>query len=283
MSEKGLKRLHLIYGIVLSALLVTVAVLFAVMCIDIYSETGAIGAFTRDNVGEHFAKIAIVVYITIAAIIGGAILNIVLPTEKARLKGDVKDAIVLEKLSKKLKRVSSQASERIEKQRIVRFAMIIVSLVLVSAASIAAFVFIVTSFNAANDEINGEVARGWLSVTWYFIAPVAYLIATAYVCKRSIRKEIEIVKEELRNQKDTPDECEVESSAGTFTKMTNELGQTVKRISEPKKWHKYFSMGVKITVACLVVAFIIVGVINGGMDDVAVKANKICSECIGLG
>ena len=283
MSDKGIKRLHLIYGIILSALLVTVAILFAVMCIDIYSETGAIGAFTRDNVGEHFAKIAIVVYITIAAIIGGVILNVVLPLEKKRLKGDVKDAIVLERLSKKLHGISLEANERIEKQRIVRFVMIIISLVLVAAASIAAFVFVLTSFDAMNEEINSEVALGWLSVTWYFIVPVAYLILTAYVCKSSVKKELEIVKEELKNQKNATDVCENENTVGTFTKVTNELGQAVKRITEPKKWHKYFSIGLKITVACLVVVFIIVGVVNGGMDDVAVKANKICSECIGLG
>ena len=283
MSEKGIKRLHLIYGIVLSALLVTVAVLFIVMCIDIYSTTGAIGAFTRDKISERFAKIAVVVYITVAAIIGGVILNIVLPTEKKRLKGDVHDGIILERLSSKLTRASVEARDKIEKQRIIRFVMIIISLVLVIAASITAFVFVLTSFDATNESINREVGMGWLSVTWYFIVPVAYLIATAYICKRSMKKELEIVKNELKNQKNMEDVCENEESVGTFTKVTNELSQTVKRMSEPKKWHKYFSIGFKIALACLIVVFIIVGVINGGMNDVAVKANKICSECIGLG
>lgn len=283
MSEKGIKRFHLVYGTVLSALLVTVAILFTVMCIDIYSDTGAMGAFTRENVSEHFSRISVFVYITIAAIIGGAVLNIVLPTEKQRLKGYVKDGIVLDRLSRKLHGISAEAGEKIEKQRIVRFVMIIISIVLVVAASIAAFIFVFTSFDANNTDINSEVKLGWLSVTWYFIVPVAYLITTAYVCKRSIKKELEIIKDELKNQKNTKDACESNENIGTFTKLTNDLSKTVKRIGSPKKWHKYFSIGIKCTVACLVVAFIIIGIVNGGMDDVAIKANKICSECIGLG
>ncbi len=31
------------------------------------------------------------------------------------------------------------------------------------------------------------------------------------------------------------------------------------------------------------VVFVILGILNGGLNDVLVKAIRICSECIGLG
>lgn len=39
----------------------------------------------------------------------------------------------------------------------------------------------------------------------------------------------------------------------------------------------------RLTILCLGVLFIILGVMNGGSRDVLVKAINICTECIGLG
>lgn len=40
---------------------------------------------------------------------------------------------------------------------------------------------------------------------------------------------------------------------------------------------------VRITILCLGILFIILGVMNGGSRDVLIKASNICTECIGLG
>jgi hypothetical protein len=37
------------------------------------------------------------------------------------------------------------------------------------------------------------------------------------------------------------------------------------------------------SVVAVAVAFVVVGIINGGMNDVFTKAVAICTECIGLG
>ena len=39
----------------------------------------------------------------------------------------------------------------------------------------------------------------------------------------------------------------------------------------------------RIVVAALAVALIVAGIFNGGLDDVLMKANAICMECVGLG
>lgn len=40
---------------------------------------------------------------------------------------------------------------------------------------------------------------------------------------------------------------------------------------------------VRIAVAVIAVTLIVLGIANGGMCDVFVKAKKICMECVGLG
>lgn len=281
MSEKNIKRVHLIYGIVLSVLLATVAVLFVVMCLDIYNATGAIGAFTRENVSEHFAKISVVVFITLALVIVGGIFNTVCPLEKDKLKGASNNTIALRRLLGKLKSLSPEGGDAIERQRILRFAMIIASLVFVLFASIGSFIYLSNNLDTSNQNINAEVASGWISVLCFFVGPFIYLIITAYVCKRSVKKELEIVKNEFK--KSSTESCDVKENEGAFTKLTNELKDTVEKAKEPKKWHKHFSIGFKIAIALASVIFIIVGTVSGGMEDVLNKAIAICSECIGLG
>ena len=45
----------------------------------------------------------------------------------------------------------------------------------------------------------------------------------------------------------------------------------------------YFVWVVRCAVAVIGVAFVVLGVLNGGMEDVLGKAIRICTECIGLG
>lgn len=42
-------------------------------------------------------------------------------------------------------------------------------------------------------------------------------------------------------------------------------------------------MALRVAVAVLAVALIVLGVLNGGLEDVMTKANAICMECVGLG
>lgn len=300
MSKESLKKIHLIYGIVLSVLLAVLSVLLIVACISIYKIGPS--PFTRQSVWEHFAKIAVFVYLTIAVIIGGGILSTICPLEKERLKGSLKDGIVLRRLYKKLESISDEASAKIEKQRIIRFAMIIVSMVLIVGATVSSLVKVLSAYDATA-AINSEVLNGWLTVTYYFFVPTAYLIVTAYICKRSVKKELEVVKNELKNAKtagdvskkeedtaslqaDTVSEgCQEqdEKNIGPVTKLTNELGETVEQIKAPKKWHKIAYYSIFGVLACTAITFIVVGLANNGTAEVVKKAIAICKECIGMG
>ena len=211
----------------------------------------------------------------------GAILSIVTPLEK-KSKGKVNDALVLHNLSSRLSKVSKDGCTKIEKQRILRLVMVIISILLVATASVVSFASVLSSFDASKTDINSEMIKACLSILRYFIVPVAYLIVTAYVCKFSIKKELEIVKNELKNAKSNEEATE-NAQLGTFTKLSQNMMQSYKNASSPKKWHKILGIVTKLVVACLAITFIILGVLNGGMGDVLTKAINICTECIGMG
>ncbi len=40
---------------------------------------------------------------------------------------------------------------------------------------------------------------------------------------------------------------------------------------------------VRLVIFLIAVIFIIIGIFNGSLNDVFIKASKICTECIGLG
>jgi hypothetical protein len=56
------------------------------------------------------------------------------------------------------------------------------------------------------------------------------------------------------------------------------LSHKIKLTSDPR-----FVWGVRVVVFAVGVAFIVLGIRNGGMADVLGKAIRICTECIGLG
>ncbi len=47
--------------------------------------------------------------------------------------------------------------------------------------------------------------------------------------------------------------------------------------------HKALVNGLRLGIVAIAAIFIVIGVLNGGMQDVLKKAAEICAECIGLG
>lgn len=289
MSEKNLKRLHLIYGIVLGAVLCVTGAMAIAMCVDIYNIGPS--PFTRQSVGEHFAKIAPLVYILIALVIGGGILSVALPPVHKKLKGDVDPRITLYKLSQRLEYSDKEADAKIEKQRILRLAMVIVSAILVVGASVLSIVYTVKNYDASSTDINKEVIKTAFAVLRYFLPVLAYVIVTAYVCKHSVKKELDIVKAQLALQskksksESVSKESEIapEGYEGTFTRLTRDLDAAARNQRKPSKIKSLVSFIITGALIVTAIVFIILGVSNGGMADVVTKAINICTECIGMG
>ena len=147
MYEKTLKRVHLIYGTVIGVLLVATAILFAIACVNVFKETGAIGAFTPERISDHFSYVSVLAFTTLACVIIGGILDVAYPMQPSRLKGENDPGVTLKRLYGKLKKLTPEAGDRIERQRIVRLAMVVASLVFILFAAIGSFVYLSKNFD----------------------------------------------------------------------------------------------------------------------------------------
>ena len=74
MSNQAKRRLNLIYSCVLGTLLIVTGVLFIVSCIGIYNSGDR--PFTRESVGAALTKLLIPICLSVAGVIGGAVIKI---------------------------------------------------------------------------------------------------------------------------------------------------------------------------------------------------------------
>jgi len=79
------KRIHLLYSIVLTAMLVITGICLCVACLGIYLSGDQ--PFSREAVAAAFQPIALPVYLCIALVLGGWILDAVSPVEAKQRGG----------------------------------------------------------------------------------------------------------------------------------------------------------------------------------------------------
>ncbi len=77
MREKTKNTIHIIYSIVLSIMLAVAGICLMVACVGIYNSGDR--PFTPESVATVFSGIAIPVYICLALLFGGFLLDIALP------------------------------------------------------------------------------------------------------------------------------------------------------------------------------------------------------------
>jgi len=259
MSNKTAKLIRIIYGITLSVLLVVTGVLLMISCINIYRIGDR--PFTVDNISAAFKKIAIPVYITLGAVAVGAILTLVLPAEKVKLKAIKDEKITLDRLRGRLNgsECDSTVITRINKEKNLRLILKISAAILcvAIAVSCAVYAFNINNFGA---DYNASVISACILILPCTFVAMGLCIALIYVEKYSVKRELALIRSALASQKGsvTPEKA-------------------------PKKSFKGVVAGVRIALAVAAIALIVAGIVNGGMADVLSKAINICTECIGLG
>ncbi len=255
------KRIHLAYGILVSAAAAIAGICLITACVGIYRSGDH--PFTRDSVAAAFRTIAVPVYVFLALVIGGWILNIFLPREKAKLQAEKQYGVILNKLHRKLDldRCSPELSKAIRREQDSRNIHKVISGCLLLACSIAFLRYSTNIQYFTTEDINGSVVR---ATVFFFIClaiPFGYGTFTAYWCRRSIQKEIELVKQAI---------------AAGATVSTDQSPAPVKDSETGKKIAKYAILAVSIGI-------LVYGFIAGGTADVLAKAAAICTECVGLG
>lgn len=258
MTKQTTKRIRTVYGILLSIAILIAGLCLMTACVEIYLSGDR--PFSAQSVAESFSGIALAVYLCLALIAGGFILDLVLPTEKKKQSVQKQHILILRKLHEKndLRQCAEAAAIGAQQHsRKLHFTISVVLLVL------GAVVFLIYALNPGNyhqTEINTSMAHAMYVLLPCMAVPFGYAVFSAYYAKASMLKEIDLIKQAI---------------AGGCPKMDAPLPvQTGKKnVTQLLRW----------ALVCVGVAILIYGFFAGGTADVLTKAVNICTECVGLG
>ncbi len=263
MTKETKNRIHLIYGIVLSVVAVIAGVCFILSALNLYRTGLATDTqpYTLQTIAAAFSKIAVPVYLCLALVIGGWILNIVLPPEKKKPAIEKNQKLILQRLQAKtdLAACPQELRTSIEKLENGRKTQWIISGVLLAAASGLFLSYACNGSNWHETEFNTSMIRGFFALMLCLVIPFIYIVCTTFYCRKSLTKQIELMRQ-----------------ASTLAPYKGE------KPSGKAKGCKLEPI-VRYSVLVIAVGILVYGLCTGGTADVLAKAATICTECVGLG
>ena len=262
---KNTQRIWRIYKIFISVFTAIVGALFIVQAWRIFIAGGK-GGYTVPVISQRFSEIAIPVYLWIVAVAVGGVCAYA-PNKEEKPKAFVETKIQLQRLYGRVK--DSEKLPEIRKCRKFRLALYIECLaVTVFAAAMVLWILLSKSYVP---KLSGEffinhnavVDRLIFIMPWVLGAGVnAYMVSA--ITENNRKQEIAFLKAELVKQV--------------------KAGIVIKEQSKPQeKSYAKLLLGLRIGFAVAAVVLLIIGVYNGGMEEVFKKAINICTQCIGLG
>lgn len=274
MTETVKNNVRWIYKILLSALTVAVGIAFIVQILSIYKSAPQ-NPYTTEKIQAHFKEIAPLFWAWIVLIALGVVLFAVFPEQKEKPKAYIELQTTLCKIESRLP-VTSDLSE-VKKQRVFRLILGCVCLVLclVSSAvslSILLYTSYTPTFKGDFFAAHGGAADRLLCIMPWTVAAFLSAVVVSVLFNLSRKKESILLKAEL-------------------VKTAKDKGEKRKILSIRQKIYDKFPilesdkllLGVHIGLGVVGVAFVALGIANGGMADVLAKAIEICTQCIGLG
>ena len=269
-NPKTCKIVRLAYGILTSVFTFVLGALFIWQVLDIYisgHKAGLSSSFSYDLVMERLSGVlAVPFWIWIGLIFVGFVLWEIFPVDEKR-KGLTDACYVLCRLKKRIPaEVGDELKDSfnaVKKEQNTLKYLRIGLYALAALYIIYVIVYMSIPSNFPNADKTGEMLKTALYLLPF--AAVVYAAGCAYVIyySRSAKRQLPHVKALTKGIK-APQPV----AAGKFAAVVH---------------HKYFLLGIRIAVACLGVAFVIAGCINGSILEVFNKAIRICTECIGLG
>ena len=270
--EKAAK-IRLIYAIFLGVF--TVAVGLAIICVaaDIYYSGKGTGViYSREIVGERLTALAIPLIFLIAAIILGAVFPLY------KVKAARTPEVTLGKLKSRIPQSGDGDGDRAEfsaaqkaykKAAIIRLVAWLVALAVALAGAIATLCYLVDTAQFSGKDVNGEVFNLVKNILPWLCVAFAATIGATVTSGVFASKQVAAAKTMIKNGDKATVAQKAEPKFITVIKSI---------IAKPA-----FVWAVRGCVFVLAVVFIVLGIINGGANDVLIKAVNICTECIGLG
>lgn len=268
-AEQG-RKIRFWYGVATSVLTIVVGVLFIVQLLRIY-YSGPDKPYSYDLVSLRLKEILVPIIVWFCCVLGAIPVWACFP-ETVKIKATVDEKQTLEKLKGRLPSGTPMDKlQKYEKSRKIG-RLICLGVCVVCAVCACVYLFDFSHFPASDGGANvtDEVVKMVGAVLPWVLGCLLACIALSVYEATSVRKETAIVKKVI---------------AETARKG---IVQKPQKSTEKDEKRHFFQTEkglavIRIAVLACAVAFIVVGVCNGGMKDVFAKAIKICTECIGLG
>lgn len=259
MTKENIVRIHRIYNILLSISIVLAGICMIAGCLNIYF-TGE-HTYSREIVAETFSKIAIPVYVCLALTIGSFVWELIQPSKMQPQKSSKAYAFMRNRLcaQKDFSKCDDALLTSISKERNSRKFHVIIRSILIVISSITFLGYALNGKHFHQSEINTSMIHAMWIMIPCMLVPFGYAVFTAYHNEKSLKREIETLKQvptlAATESADTPSVC----SSGNHENI--------------------------IRVGLLVIGLVVLvyGFVTGGTVDVLTKAINICTECIGLG
>ena len=257
MTQDKTKKIHLIYGCIVTLLLVALGIMLMVSAWQIY-QSGA-HPYTRASVGEKLQNMSVLIYVTAVFIVGGFVLNIVLPLDKKRPAALRDDLTIMNNLSAKAGQPSGADKAAIDKEQNLRQLLPAITCLVYIGLLIWPALYMFNSTHFPGVDPTAEIISAALIVLPFALGGLVLCHVCGLIMTASIHRQTAIYKQMIAEKKGTPVEA-------TFGKA-KQLPITA----------------IRCVVLAVAIIFIVAGIFNGSAEDVLTKAVKICTECIGLG
>lgn len=255
MTQENAKKIHRIYGGVLSILLLASGIALMAACLHIYHSGDR--PYSPASIDSHFQTIAVVIYLAIAGIAGGIVLDLVLPVQRKRPKAVISEDILLARQQSKVTLSGGSALQAGREEKL-RRVYILTTIVLFCLLMICPTGYFSDLDHFTVTDLNGDVVTA-LAIS---LIPAVVGLGLCYLCRhlctKSYLRQIDICKEAAKEGASSPLQNAAMKERSHITTL---------------RW----------TVGIIAALFIVVGIFNGGASDVLLKAIAICTECIGLG
>ena len=240
----------------LSAATVLVAMLLIVQCLGIYHEgispenMGENGLpiheiYSREIVAARFQAMAWSVWLWLALLVAAIVAG--RPKYKETLRAPLENQLML----LRARTEDTEETRRVQRKRV---ALWCVTGILCLGCAVMMSRFLLDWRNFASRDLEPVIRQMAIAVFPWMGVGFAVLIAAEEINARLLKAEAALRKTAPKRKP-------------TAAAEKKPLGQNV----------------VRVVLAAAAVTLIVLGVLNGGMFDVLVKAINICTECIGLG
>lgn len=280
MQEKTCKTVRLCYGIALSLMTAVTGALFIWQTLDIYLSGGS-RPFTREIVLERLNRIAPAFWIWVVMVAAGFIIWEVFAVscKRAPLKDD---CYALRRLKKRVPQKVGESGlaslKAVKRGELINLIVKLCAAALCLAGVAYGIAYLATASNFPKTDVNGEMLNMAAHLAPCVFAALLILCGVTLYLSISAKKQLPHVKQIIASAK-ADEKNGVEAVYVTGNTAVADLYGRWKALSN----HKYFILGVRIAIAVFAVTFIILGIVNGNMRAILIKAINICTECIGLG